>query len=156
MLYNAHFVLNLVVFQLKLRELFTIVEKKFFITPPGKTGSTIQLKLFSDIHLLLKVFCFEAFVNCIAGKGFMNKSTSRCDFDEKYFYRLLLAINYNIDFIVNSIDFRYNMDNKTFMQSSGINVFIGAYQQLIAMLILLFQYNIYIVWTIKQLYRANG
>ena len=52
-------------------------------------------------------------------------------FDEKYFYRLLLAINSNVDFIVNSIDFQYNMDNKTFMQSSEIYIFIGAYQQLI-------------------------
>ena len=45
--------------------------------PPGKMGSAIKLKLFSGIHLLSKVFCFEAFVNCIAGKSFMNKSTSR-------------------------------------------------------------------------------
>ena len=44
-------------------------------------------------------------------------------FDEKYFYSLLSAINSNID----SIDFRYNMDKKPFMQSSGINIFIGAY-----------------------------
>ena len=48
-------------------------------------------------------------------------------FNKKYFYRLLSAINSNI---VNSIDFWYNMDDKTFMQSSGINVFIGAYWQL--------------------------
>ena len=34
--------------------------------PPGKMGSAIELKLFSGIHLLLKVFCFEAFVNRIA------------------------------------------------------------------------------------------
>ena len=66
---------------------------------------------------------------------------------KKYFYRLLLAINSNVDFIINSIDYRYNMDNKTFMQSSGINILIGAYWQLTAMLILLqvhsvdFQYN---------------
>ena len=83
--------------------------------PSGKTGSAIKLKLYSGIHLLLKVFCFEPFVNRIAGKSFMNKSTSKYNFDKKYFYRFLLAINYNVDFIVNSINFQYNMDNKTFM-----------------------------------------
>ena len=89
-----------------MKELFTIVDKiKCFVTPPGKTSNAMELKLFSSIHLPLKVFIFEAFVNCIAGKSFTNKSTSRSDFDEKYFYRLLLAINSNIDFIINSIDF---------------------------------------------------
>ena len=94
-----------------------IVKKiwKSFVTPPGKTGSVIKLKLFSGIHILLKVFRFEAFVNRIAGKGFTNKRTRRCGFDENYFYRLLSAINSNVDFIANSIDFRYNID-KTFMQ----------------------------------------
>ena len=71
-----------------------------------KMGSVIKLKLFSGIHLLLKVFCFEAFVNHIAGESFTIKSTSSCNFDEKYFYRLLSAIKYNVDFIVNSIDFQ--------------------------------------------------
>ena len=33
-------------------------------------------------------------------------------FDKKYYYRLLSAINSNVDFIINSIDFRYNMDSK--------------------------------------------
>ena len=80
---------------------------------------------------------FEVFVNRIAGKSLQTKVQVGVIFDEKYFYRLLLAINSNIDFIVNSIDFWYNMNNKTFMQSSGINIFIGTYQQLIAMLILL-------------------
>ena len=68
-------------------------------------------------------------------------------FDEKYFYTLLSAINSNVDFIVNSIVFQYNMDNKTFMQSSEISIFIGAYQQLIAMLIL---------WIIKHSCRIQG
>ena len=63
-------------------------------------------------------------------------------FDEKYFYRLLSAINSNVDFIVNSIDFRYNIDNKAFMQSSGIYIFIGAYRQLIATL--MFRINVFI------------
>ena len=43
------------------------------------------------------------------------------------------------------------MDNKTFMQSSGINIFTGTYRQLITMLILssiLLIFNI--IWTIKQ------
>ena len=53
--------------------------------PPGKMGSAIKLKLFSGIHLLLKVFHFEAFVNHIVGKSFMNKSTSRCDFQQEIF-----------------------------------------------------------------------
>ena len=47
-------------------------------------------------------------------------------FDEKYFYRLLSAINSSVDFIVNSTDSRYNIDSKTFMQSSKINILIGA------------------------------
>ena len=81
---------------------------KFFVTPPSITGSAIELKLFSGIHILLKVFCFEAFVNSIVGKSFMNKSTSRCDFQWEIFYRLLLAINSNIDFIVCSIDLKLN------------------------------------------------
>ena len=55
---------------------------KIFVTPPGKTGSAIELKRFSDVHLLLKVFRFEAFVNRITGNSFMNKSTSRCDFQQ--------------------------------------------------------------------------
>ena len=88
------------------------------------------------------------------GKNFTNKSTISCDFWQEIFYRLLSAINSNVDFIVNSTDFRYNMDNKTFnrdkyfyrrlstinsnldfivnymnnktfMQTSGINNFIG-------------------------------
>ena len=41
--------------------------------PPGKTGSAIELKLFSGIHILLKAFRFEAFVNCITGNSFTNK-----------------------------------------------------------------------------------
>ena len=87
-------------------------------------GRAIDLKLFSGIHLLLKVFSFERFVNCIAGKSFMNKSTSICDFQQEIF-KHFLAINRNVDFIVNSIDFRYNMDNKIYMQSSGRNIIIG-------------------------------
>ena len=47
---------------------------------------------------------------------------------------ILSAINNNVDFNVNSIDFQYNIDNKAFMLSSGIYIFIGAYQQLFAML----------------------
>ena len=58
-------------------------------------------------------------------------------FDENYFYRLLSAINSNVDFIVNSTDFRYNLDSKTFMQSLEINILISAYRQLISTLILL-------------------
>ena len=54
---------------------------KIFCHTPGKTvGSAINLKLFSSIRLLLKVFHFEAFVNDIAGNSFTNKSKSRCDF----------------------------------------------------------------------------
>ena len=68
------------------------------------------------------------------GKSFTNKSTSRCDFLQEIFYKLLSAISRNVDFIV---DFRYNIDNKTFMQSSEVNIFIGAYQQLITTLVLL-------------------
>ena len=41
--------------------------------PPGKMDSAIELKLFSGIHLLLKVFHF---VNRIVDKSFTNKSTS--------------------------------------------------------------------------------
>ena len=88
----------------------------------------IKLKLFSGIHLQLKVFHFEAFVNCITGNSFMTKVQVGVIFDKKYFYRLLLAINSNIDFIVNSIDFQYNIDNKTFIQSSELNILIGAHQ----------------------------
>ena len=58
-------------------------------------------------------------------------------FEEKYFYRFLSAINSNVDSIVNSIDSRYNMDNKTFMQSLAINIFISVYRQVTAILILL-------------------
>ena len=36
-------------------------------------GSAIELKLFSGIHLLLEVFRFEAFVNCIVGKSLRTK-----------------------------------------------------------------------------------
>ena len=89
-------------------------------------SSAIELKLFSGIHLLLKVFHFEAFVNRITGN---NKSTSRCDFRQEIFYRLLSAINSNVDFIVNSIY------NKIFMQSSE-NIFIGSYWQLITLVLL--------------------
>ena len=99
---------------------------KILSRPQVKTGSTIELKLLSGIHLPLKVFCFEAFVNCIAGNSFINKVQVGVIFGEKYFYRFLLAINSNVDFIVNSIVFQYNIDNKTFMQSSEI-YFIGAY-----------------------------
>ena len=53
-------------------------------------------------------------------------------FNKNYFYRLLSAINNNVDFIVNSIDFRYNIDNETFMQSSEIIILIGTYWQLLA------------------------
>ena len=89
-------------------------------------GNAIKLKLFSDIHLLLKVFRFEVFVNHSMGNSFMNKSTSiDVIFNEKYFYRRFLAINSNVDFIINSINFQYDMDNKTYMQSSVINIFIG-------------------------------
>ena len=58
------------------------------------------------------------------------------EFRDKYFNsnRRLLEINNNVDFIVNSIDFRYNIDNKAFMQSSGDIYFIGAYRQLLATL----------------------
>ena len=91
--------------------------------------SAIKLKRFSDIHLLLKVFHFEAFVNCIADKSFTNKSTSMCNFDKKYFYRLLLAINCNVDFIVNSIDIIRTIKYSCRVQE---NIFIGAYRQLIA------------------------
>ena len=147
-------------FRLKLRELFTIVGKNFwksFVTPPGKRGSAIKLKLFSGIHLLLKVFRFEAFVNRITGKSFTSKSTSRCDFAENYFYRLLSAINSNVDFIVNSIDFQYNIDNKTFMQSSEINILIGAYRQLTTTLILLSILLIFdTIWTITHSCRVQG
>ena len=60
-------------------------------------------------------------------------------FDEKYFYRLLSAINSNV--VLLSILFIFDIiqciDNKTFMQSSEVNIFIGSYQQLITTLILL-------------------
>ena len=73
-------------------------------------------------------------------------------FDEKY----LLIININVDFIINSIDFQYNMDNKTCIQSSAINIFIGAYRQLIAMLILLSILSIFdIIRTIKHTCRVQ-
>ena len=65
----------------------------------GKTDIAINLKLFSDIHLPLKVFCFETFVNRIADKSATNKSTSRCNFQHEYFCRLLSTIKNNIDFI---------------------------------------------------------
>ena len=41
-----------------------------------------------------------------AGNSFTNKSTSRCDFQQEIFYRRLSVINSNVDFIINSIDFR--------------------------------------------------
>ena len=72
--------------------------------------SAIELKLFSGIHLLLKVFRFKAFVNHSA--VLRTKVQVGMILDGKYFYRCLSAINSNIDFI---IDFQYNMDNKTYM-----------------------------------------
>ena len=54
-------------------------------------------------------------------------------FDEKY--------------LVNSIDFQYNIDNKRFMQSSGIHIFIGTYRQLTLILLsilLIFDINYYV------------
>ena len=56
-------------------------------------GSAIKLKL-SGIHLLLKVFCFEAFVNRSTGKSFTNKVQVGVIFNKKYFigtYRQLTA-----------------------------------------------------------------
>ena len=41
---------------------------------------------FSGIHLLLKVFRFEAFVNRSAGNSFINKITSRCDFQQDNYF----------------------------------------------------------------------
>ena len=111
-------------------------------------GAAIKLKLFSGIRLLLKVFHFEAFVNRIMGKSFTNKSTSRCDFWREMFYRLLSAIDINVDFIVNSIDFQYN---KTFVQSSGIAIYF--YRQLIATLIHVYRisriYGKHYIWRMK-------
>ena len=107
-------------------KLFMILNKSFwksFITPPGKMGSTIELKLYSGIHLLLKMFLF---VNHSVDNSFTNKSTRRCDFQWEIFYRHLMIINSNIDFIINSIDFRYNLDNKTCIQSSAINRCLSA------------------------------
>ena len=54
----------------------------------------------------------------------------------------LSAINNNVDFNVNSIDFLYNIDNKAFMLSSRIYVFIGAYRKLLASLS--FRINIFV------------
>ena len=63
--------------------------------PPGKTGRN-STKPFSGIHLLLKVFRFEAFVNRIAGNSLTEKVQVGVIFDEKYFYRLLSTINSNL------------------------------------------------------------
>ena len=98
-----------------------IVDKNFRHAP-GKMGRAIELKHFSGIHLLLKVFHVEPFINRITGKSFTNKNTNRCDSRWEIFYKLLSEINRNVDFIVNSIDFQYNIDNKTFMQSSEVNI----------------------------------
>ena len=81
MYYNAYFALNLVGFQKNLSELFMIVDKKIWkslVTLTDKMGSAIKLKFVLGIHLLLKVFHFEAFVNCSVGNNsFTNKSISR-------------------------------------------------------------------------------
>ena len=86
MLYNAHFVLKFGWISIKFERVIHNISKKYFVTLPGKTGNAIKLKLFSGIHLLLKVFHFEAFVNRIADKGFMSKSTSKCDFRRELFF----------------------------------------------------------------------
>ena len=108
MLYNAYFSLKFGWISKNLSDLFMIVDKLFsksFVTSSGKMGSAIKLKLFIGIHLLLKAFCFETFVNHSAGNNFVNKSTNRCDFLCKYFYRRLSVINSNVDFIINSIEY---------------------------------------------------
>ena len=48
------------------------------------------------------MFRFKAFVNRIAGKSLQAKVQIGVIFDENYFYRLLSAIDSNVDFIVNS------------------------------------------------------
>ena len=131
-----------------MRELFTIVDKNLFSHPQVKR---VVLSSWNFTYVLLKVFRFEAFVNRITGKSFTNKSTSRCDFIWEIFYRLLSAINSNVDF------YWFSMDNKTFMQSLGINILIDAYWQLTPMLILssiLLIFNI--IWTIKHSCRVQG
>ena len=94
------------------------------MTPPGKTGTYIKLKLFSGIHLLLKVFCFEAFVNHSMGNSFMNKVQVGVIFDKKYFicsYQQLTAM-----LILLSILLIFDVRNmETYMQTSSINIFIG-------------------------------
>ena len=61
---------------------------KSFVTSPGKTSSTIELKLFSGIHLL-KAFRFEAFIIASWVRVLQTKVQVGVIFDEKYFYRLL-------------------------------------------------------------------
>ena len=58
---------------------------KIFVTSTGKTSGAIKLKHLSGIYLLLKEFCFEEFVNHSMGNSFMNKSSSRCDFQWENF-----------------------------------------------------------------------
>ena len=94
------------------------------------------------------MFCFEAFVN------HKQKNVQvGVIFNKKYIYRCLSAINNNVD----SVNFQYNMDNKTYMNSSAINIFIGAYQQSTAMLILPSILSIFdIIWTIKHTCRVTA
>ena len=48
------------------------------------------------------------------------------------------------------------MNNKTFMQSSGINIFIGAYQQSIATLILLLILLVFnIIWMVFNIIQVE-
>ena len=50
---------------------------------PEKTVSAIIPKFLSSIHILLKVDCFEGFVNQRNTANFMASKTSRCNFQLK-------------------------------------------------------------------------
>ena len=63
-----------------------------------------------------------------------------------------MAINSNIDFIVNSIDFRYNIDNKAFIQSLEINIFIDVYPQLITLILFSIQQLIATLIKVQEKY----
>ena len=80
-----------------------------------------ELKLFSGIHILLKVFHFEGFVKVTVLR---TKVQVGVIFDEKYFYRCLSEIYSNLNF--NSITIKeskqlYGQLNK-YMQSLATNI----------------------------------
>ena len=123
-------------FQLKLRELFMIVDKNF-----ENLLSCPQVK-----RVMLSNWNFFRHSSTIKGVPFwsiasritvLQTKVQVSDFWREIFYRLLSAINRMLILLSILFYFWYNIDSKTFMHSSEVNIFIGAYRQLITTLILL-------------------